>query len=600
MNLTWLLLLLPLFSAFLTLVWLAPKPAYAKAISIFSAAVGFVISAGLTQGWFVAPEPLVWMDFVGLRIQIGMLIDPLSKMMLLVVTGVGFLIHVFSVGYMAEDPGLGRFFGKLSLFMFSMVGIVVADNLAMMFIFWELVGLSSYLLIGFWFEKPSAAEAAKKAFLTNRIGDFGFMLGILMVWSAFGVVGFGALQAEIAKNAGALGGLATVVALLLFCGCVGKSAQLPLHVWLPDAMEGPTPVSALIHAATMVAAGVYMLCRIYFILELSPVALEVIAGIGCATAVFAAVVATQQNDIKRILAYSTLSQLGYMVMAVGSGGPTAAMFHLSTHAFFKALLFLGAASVIHAVHHEQDIWKMGGLWKKIPVTFWTFLAGTLALAGVWPLSGFFSKDEILLVTFARNPVMGCLGVLTAGLTTYYMLRLVIVAFFGEPRSEAASHAHESPWIMTIPLALLALLSVIGGFIGLGHALDAQFPGAHVPHDNVFGVIAASTAAFAVGLLMAWRFYWGAREDAHVVPTIANKFYIDEIYEAVLLRFQQFVARVLAWIDNWILGGFVVRGAANVTDMTGELLRLFQAGNLQVYSFLFGLGAALVVYFFLIV
>jgi NADH-quinone oxidoreductase subunit L len=377
-------------------------------------------------------------------------------MMLFVVTGVGGLIHIYSYGYMDEDPGKARFFAKLSLFTFSMLGIVLANNFIEMFIFWELVGVSSYLLIGFWFEKPSAGDAAKKAFIVNRLGDSGFLLGILMVWGLLGSLNFSALQSDMdsihtmftmgSKDDSHLHNLLstyfsnqslfTIVGLLIFCGAMGKSAQFPLHVWLPDAMEGPTPVSALIHAATMVAAGVYMLCRIFFLLNAD--ALHVIAYIGGFTALLAALIAVQQNDIKRIIAYSTLSQLGYMVMAVGLSGPTAAMFHLTTHAFFKALLFLSAGSVIIGMHHEQDIWQMGNLRKKMPITFWTFLIGALALSGIPPFAGFYSKDSILaqcLEQGREHPMLGYplfgVAVFIAGLTAFYTFRLFFVVFSGK-------------------------------------------------------------------------------------------------------------------------------------------------------------------------
>ncbi len=361
--------------------------------------------------------------------------------MLLLVTGVGALIHIYSLGYMRDDAGKSRYFAALSFFMFSMLGIVLANNFVMMFIFWELVGVSSYLLIGHWFERDRAAAAANKAFITNRIGDFGFMLGILMVWSATGSVVF----AEIARQLGKITinpGFLAAAALLVFCGAVGKSAQFPLHVWLPDAMEGPTPISALIHAATMVAAGVYMLVRVGFLIQASPQALTVVAWIGTITAVMAGLIATQQNDIKRILAYSTLSQLGYMIMAVGLASGEAAMFHLFTHAFFKALLFLGAGSIIIMLHHEQDIWQMGGLAGRLPITFVTFLIGTLALIGCPPFSGFFSKDAILALAYEKNTPIFALALFTAFLTAFYMLRLVLVVFLGKPRSEHARTGRE--------------------------------------------------------------------------------------------------------------------------------------------------------------
>src|SRR5688572_3133345 len=416
-----------------------------------------------------------WMNIVGpaadgLKIDIGFQIDQLSLIMLLVVTGVGGLIHIYSYGYMHDDSGFSRFFACLSLFTFSMLGIVLANNFVMMFIFWELVGVSSYLLIGFWYERPSAADAAKKAFITNRLGDFGFLLGIIMVWALLGTVRFDELQARLGAAPGALGAWATAAGLLIFCGAVGKSAQFPLHVWLPDAKEGPTPVSALIHAATMVAAGVYMLCRVAFLFSVT--ALDVIAWVGGFTALLAAVIAVQQNDIKRILAYSTLSQLGYMVLAVAVS-PAAAMFHLVTHAFFKALLFLGAGSVIYALHHEQNIWKMGGLKKTMPITYWTFFIGTLALCGVPPFSGFFSKDEILAAAAHHSVALFIVTVLVAVLTTFYMFRLFFVAFGGTARS---GHAHESPKVMTWPLILLAIPSLLAGVWGINNLLAQFFDG----------------------------------------------------------------------------------------------------------------------------
>ncbi|MBI3192050.1 MAG: NADH-quinone oxidoreductase subunit L, partial [Pedosphaera parvula] len=428
-------------------------------LSIGAIVAGFVLSVVilLTYRGERIPDSFVsWLAVDNLYIDIGVRLDALSQLMLLIVTGVGGAIHIYSYGYMREDRCVSRYFASLSLFTFSMLGIVLASNFIQMFIFWELVGVSSYLLIGFWYERASAADACKKAFLTNRVGDFGFLLGILVVWATLGSLSFGPLEDILKANPRALGAWATAAGLLIFCGAMGKSAQFPLHVWLPDAMEGPTPVSALIHAATMVAAGVYMLCRVFFLLN-AP-ALMVISWIGGITALLAAAIAIQQNDIKRILAYSTLSQLGYMVMAVGLHAPTAAMYHLTTHAFFKALLFLGAGSVIIALHHEQDIWKMGGLKSKMPTTWWTFLVGTLALCGAPPFSGFFSKDDILLAAYKHSPVLFAVAWFVAILTTFYMCRLVFVAFLGPVKSEAAGHAHESPRVMTWPLRLLAIPS----------------------------------------------------------------------------------------------------------------------------------------------
>jgi len=520
---------------------------------------------------------------------------------------------------MDEDRSKARFFAKLSLFTFSMLGIVLANNFIELFIFWELVGVSSYLLIGFWFEKPSAADAAKKAFFTNRLGDFGFLLGILVVWAALGSLNFTQLQSTLVANPAARGTIATVAGLLIFCGAAGKSAQFPLHVWLPDAMEGPTPVSALIHAATMVAAGVYMLCRTFSIY--TPEALHVIAYIGGFTALLAALIAVQQNDIKRILAYSTLSQLGYMVMAVGLAGPTPAMFHLTTHAFFKALLFLGAGSVIHGLHEEQDIWKMGGLKKKMPVTFWTFIIGTLALSGVPPFSGFYSKDSILgqaLDQAYDNPALGyplfAVGVFVAGLTTFYMFRLFFVAFLGEARTEKAKHAHESPAVMSLPLVVLAVFALVGGYIGITNIYGSQFVAGHEtlsiaeqaiePLHNIVPMF-LGIGAVVVGLFAAFKLYNNAATDplpaklGGLATAMKNKFYFDELYEATFIRAHDFIAAVMDVIDRWFVEGFCIGLVRGGTDLTGRALRLVQTGNLQTYAFLFVLGVAVVLYFVLV-
>src|ERR1700746_113825 len=396
----WIILFSPLLAAAVIVIATQPLKKLSSYVSVAAGAFSLLFALMV----FCRPYTDVsftWIDLGVFQVRIGYLIDGFSKMMLLVVTGVGFLIHVYSIGYMHDDRGRSRYFAGLSLFMFSMLGIVLANNFIMMFIFWELVGVSSYILIGHWFERPSAADAANKALIVNRIGDFGFMLGILMVWSASGTVMFGELTSKW-STLGIGATYATLAALMIFCGAVGKSAQFPLHVWLPDAMEGPTPVSALIHAATMVAAGVYMLVRVAFIIQASQTALLVVAWIGTITAVMAALIATQQDDIKRILAYSTLSQLGYMVMAVGLASNNAAMFHLFTHAFFKALFFLGAGSVIVMLHHEQNIWNMGDLRQRLPITFVTFAVGALALMGCPPFSGFFSKDAILAIAYERK------------------------------------------------------------------------------------------------------------------------------------------------------------------------------------------------------
>jgi len=615
--LPWLILFLPLLStAAITLFTLRHRNLSAL-LSIGAIVAGFVLTVAFiaANGWAPAPAELktTWLSVGNLNVDFGLKLDALSLMMLLIVTGVGGAIHIYSFGYMHADRGFSRFFACLSLFTFSMLGIVLATNFIQMFIFWELVGVSSYLLIGFWFEKPSAADAAKKAFFTNRLGDFGFLTGILVVWTALGSLNFNTLHQTLVANPAALGTMASIAGLLIFCGAMGKSAQFPLHVWLPDAMEGPTPVSALIHAATMVAAGVYMLCRIVFLLD-AP-ALDFIAYIGGFTALLAALIAVQQNDIKRILAYSTLSQLGYMVMAVGLSGPTPAMFHLTTHAFFKALLFLGAGSVIHALHEEQDIWKMGGLCKKMGITFWTFLAGTLALSGVPPFSGFYSKDSILAQALEqKNYLLFVLGAAVAGLTAFYMFRLFYVAFVGKPRTDAAGHAHESPAVMTGPLIVLAAFALIGGILPVSDIFLGQFsPGESSPSlaqrmvepftQSPVGAM-IGIGFVALGFFTARALYQNAATDplpaklGGLAVAMKNKFYFDDIYEATFIRAHDLVAAVFDFIDRWLVDWFCIGLVRGGTDFTGRALRLMQTGNLQTYAFLFVLGVATVLWFVL--
>ena len=614
-NLPWLILFLPLLSvAVITLFTLRSKTV-SSLISIGAVVTGFVLTLLFinANGFQSSGETAVnWLSIGGLQIDFGLKLDALSLMMLLVVTGVGGAIHIYSYGYMHDDRSMARFFAFLSLFTFSMLGIVLANNFLMMFIFWELVGVSSYLLIGFWFEKPSAGDAAKKAFITNRLGDFGFLFGILMVWGLLGSLNFGVLQTGIAAGTLALGASATLAGLLIFCGAMGKSAQFPLHVWLPDAMEGPTPVSALIHAATMVAAGVYMLCRTLFLFNAG--SLHVISYIGGFTALLAALMAVQQNDIKRIIAYSTLSQLGYMVMTVGLNGPTPAMFHLTTHAFFKALLFLAAGSVIIGMHHEQDIWHMGNLRKKMPVTFLTFTIGTLALCGVPPFSGFYSKDAILAQALAQKSyLLFGVGVFVAALTTFYTFRLFFVVFFGREKSDHARHAHESPLVITLPLIALAVFAFAGGFIGITNNFGSQFIPDHEvlsvaqqltePFHNLFPML-CGLGAVAVGFALAFTLYRNAAADplpaklGGLATAMKNKFYFDEFYEATFIRAHDFIAAVADWLDRWILEGAIIGAIRGGTDLSGRALRLAQTGNLQTYAFLFVIGVALLLYFVL--
>ena len=594
-HLPWFILINPLVAAALIHIVFRRSPSGAALISVGSACFGLIAAIGV---WFSHTSAtgieVPWLSLGDdLQIPIGLTIDSLSKIMLLVVTSIGALVHIYSTVYMASDASKARYFGNLALFMFSMLGIVLANNFAMMFIFWELVGLSSYLLIGHWFSKETAAAAANKAFITNRIGDFGFMLGILMLWAATGTVVFPELSAKLADVQLSPAYL-TAAALLIFCGTLGKSAQLPLHVWLPDAMEGPTPVSALIHAATMVAAGVYMLARSYFLFSAAPAAQDVIAWIGILTAVMAALIATQQDDIKRILAYSTLSQLGYMVSAVGLAAPDAAMFHLFTHAFFKALLFLGAGSIIHALHHEQDIWKMGGLSGKMRVTFACFVVGYLALIGCPGLSGFFSKDLILLAAWNSNKLIFLLALLTAFLTAYYMTRLVVVVFLGKGRSLSTDHAHDGPAAMTLPLVILAVLSVIAGW-GTEPFFSHSFQGLQHPAHSTF-VLALAVSVFALGSIGAWKVYSGKTEEPiRFLPFFRDKFYFDEVYAVVIACTHDLLSRIVAWADKWILDSVVVRGLSGATWGSGFLLRFLQVGNLQAYSFLFGIGIVILVY-----
>jgi len=590
--LPWCALLLPLVSAIAITLFTHRSRALSSFISIGAVLGSFVCSCLIFTRQGISAREFNWIDFGGVfKVPFGFALDNLSKTMLVLVSGVGSLIHIYSLGYMRDDEGKSRYFAALSLFMFAMLGIVLSNNFVMLFIFWELVGFTSYVLIGHWFERDTAADAAKKAFITTRIGDFGFMLGILMVWAATGSVVF----AEIAPRLSILTShpaFLTTAALLIFCGAVGKSAQFPLHVWLPDAMEGPTPVSALIHAATMVAAGVYMLVRVGFIIQASQAALLVIAWIGTITAMLAALIATQQSDIKRILAYSTLSQLGYMVMAVGLASNEAAMFHLFTHAFFKALLFLAAGSVIVMLHHEQNIWKMGGLSRNLPITFLTFGAGALALIGCPPFSGFFSKDAILAVAYERNMPIFVVGLLTAFLTAFYVIRLFVVVFFGKARSEIARKSNESPAVMTGPLIVLALLAILGGFAFFAR----NFLVLPVEKNIALSVPALATIALVLGSGLAITLYRNRKSEPFDIELFRRLFYFNEFYSWLINWTQELLARIFAFCDRWIIDAGVVGGTSGGTWGIGALLRLIQGGNLQAYLFLFGLGIVALIYF----
>ena len=601
-SLPWIILFSPLVAALLILLVTRSQRYLSAYLSVAAVGVSCVASYVLLGTQNHNPH-FPWIDFSPtLLINFGVAVTDLSKTMLIVVTSVGLLVHVYSLGYMREDRDIARYFAGLSLFMFSMLGIVLADNFVMMFIFWELVGVSSYLLIGHWYERPQAADAANKAFLVNRIGDFGFMAGILMLWSITGQIDFSQLAVtinDLAKDSAFQTHFVpylTVAMLCIFCGPMGKSAQVPLHVWLPDAMEGPTPVSALIHAATMVAAGVYLLVRVSFLLAYVPVTREVIAVVGITTAVLAALMATQQNDIKRILAYSTLSQLGYMVCAVGVSAGEAAMFHLFTHAFFKALLFLGAGAVIHALHHEQDIWKMGGLRSKMPVTFWTFLIGTLALMGCPFLSGFYSKDAIIEAMSREHPVIGFLGLFVAFLTAFYMVRLFVVVFLNRASSPEVEHAHEVPAVMSWPLVILAVPAVVAGYpavarvfhLGVGELAGTEISGGVLSsHTTLLAV-----SAFLLGGLLGFVLYRGRVHDPIRIGLLKHKFYFDEFYTALIRVTQDALASASAFFDRWVIDGLLVRGVSGATWGSGFILRFLQVGNLQAYVFLFGIGVLL--------
>ena len=588
----WLILIAPLVSAIVITLFTLRWKALSSTISVVAVLVSFICSCLVFAHSASYAAQITWIDVAGaLKVPIALTLDALSRTMVLLVSGVGALIHIYSLGYMRDDQGKSRYFAALSLFMFAMLGIVLASNFVMLFIFWELVGFTSYVLIGHWFYRDAAADAANKAFITTRIGDFGFMIGILMIWTSTGSIVF----AEIAPRMSGLTSYPTflmIVALLIFCGAVGKSAQFPLHVWLPDAMEGPTPISALIHAATMVAAGVYMLVRVAFIIQASQTALVIVAWIGTLTAVMAALIATQQDDIKRILAYSTLSQLGYMIMAVGLASSEAAMFHLFTHAFFKALLFLAAGSVIVMLHHEQNIWKMGGLSKKLPITFVTFGVGALALIGCPPFSGFFSKDAILALAYEHNTPIFAIALFTAFLTAFYVIRMLVIAFFGNPRSDIARESRESLPVMIMPLILLALLATLGGFGFFARNFLA------LPVENHIASVVPALAVIALiaGSGLAVAIYRQQETDPVDVKLLRHKFYFDEFYSWLIHWTQELLARVAAFVDRWIIDAGAVGGGSRGMWGVGALLRLLQVGNLQGYAFLFGLGVVALIYF----
>ncbi len=615
---------------------------------IFALRAFFQLAGVAPEERYLLDTLLRWIHIGSLQVDIAFAVDPLSAMMILIVTGIGGLIHLYSIGYMHDDEAYWRFFAYLNLFTAAMLTLVLADNLVLMFVGWEGVGLCSYGLIGFWYKEHANTTAGNKAFIVNRIGDAGFTLGIFIIfWSLF-EAGHGttAVFRDLGQLIHHLEGqlvwgipAATLAALCLFVGAAGKSAQIPLYVWLPDAMAGPTPVSALIHAATMVTAGVYMMARMHFLFSMSPVALGVVATVGALTALVAATIGLAQFDIKKVLAYSTVSQLGYMVLGVGVGAYGAAVFHLMTHAFFKACLFLGSGSVIHAMGDEQDMRKMGGLREKMPLTFWTFLISTIAIAGIPPLAGFFSKDEILWLTFSGgHPLLWLIGFAAAGMTAFYMFRQVFMVFFGENRADehTKEHLHESPPVMTYPLIVLAVGALFAGFLGvppalggsniLEHWLEPVFAGGHggghAAHHHVevieYILMAASVGIAAVGIFLAYLIYYRQSVSADTFTAVGggvpyqavfNKYYIDELYHATAVRgtlavswlCSAFDRNVIDFIVNgvakvtgvvgWAVGRFdhyiidgLVNGLADVTFGIGNRLRQIQTGNLSVYLY----------------
>lgn len=593
----WIILFAPFLAASLILFFGKFSRTLSAGLAIGAALLSSALSWWLFfQPGEVGPNQVLWINIPdALVVPIGMTVDALSRTMLVVVNTVAPLVFIYSLGYMAREEGYWRYFCGLALFLFSMLGIVLANNFVMMFIFWELVGLSSYILIGHYYSRASAADACKQAFIVNRIGDFGFMLGIIMLWFATGSVIFGEVFAKLPLLE-AQGLYLTVACILVFCGTIGKSAQLPLHVWLPNSMEGPTPVSSLLHAATMVAAGVYMLARVFPLFLAAPVARDVVAWVGAITCLVAGLMATQQNDIKRILAYSTISQLGYMVLGAGVAPvPDVPMFHLFTHAFFKCLLFLCAGSVIVALHHEQDIWRMGGLKAKTPVTFACLIVGTLALSGFPGFSGYFSKDLIIAWAVVEKPVLGWIAVLTAGLTAFYMFRLLAVVFLGSARSESAGHAHESPAVMTVPLVLLAIPAWAAGYGPVARLFFHLEEPEHPP-----GVLhVALLAVFLAGAAGAFLLYRNPAKDPVVVPVFANRFYIDEFYNWLVKTGQDGLALLSGWADRWVVDLFVVQIPSRFTWACGYILRFLQLGNIQAYAFFFAAGAVGLVYLLLL-
>ena len=600
----WLIPLLPALSFVIIGLGTRHDKKLSEYISLTMAVSSFLLACGVT--WAVYSQKIVmespfvqqavWMHVGQLKLNMGVLIDPLTAMMLIVVTTVALLVQIYSVGYMDEDPGCGRFFAFLSLFEASMLGLVISVSFVQMYAFWELVGLCSYLLIGFYYYKISAREAAKKAFITTRIGDFGMLLGILLVQITFGTTDFQELKVLVPQYIWISGtGFMTLIGLLLFIGPIGKSGQFPLHVWLPDAMEGPTPVSALIHAATMVVAGVYLIGRAYFIFSELPIVLTVIAWLGAFTALFAASIAITQRPIKKILAYSTISQLGYMMLALGVGSLSASMFHLMTHAFFKALLFLGAGAVMHAMHDEADIFKMGGLARKMPITFMTMAIGVMAIAGIPPFAGFFSKDEILAAALKVSMPLYIIAAVTAFMTAFYMSRLLFVTFLGELKPDCP--AHEVDVYMRTPLMVLAFLAVVSGvwghFAGFGEWV--RFGAPHEEGINLL-IASSSTVLSIIAIGLAYKIYvshrWSAYEISRrfsILYTLSfNKYYVDEFYTIVRGIVCDGMGKVCYWIDLHVVD-YLVNLSAKMVGWFGKGLCFAQTGQAQTYAAVFICG-----------
>jgi NADH-quinone oxidoreductase subunit L len=644
-KLVWLTVALPLLGFLVNGAIAIRKPGAKNLVSWVGVGVlagAFLVSLGVfIDLWrHPAPQPVIvnlwrWLPVGALQIDFSLQVDQLSTVMLLIVTGVGSLIHLFSVGYMREDPGYARYFAYLNLFVVFMLVLVLGSSFPVMFIGWEGVGLCSYLLIGFWFSDKANADAGKKAFIVNRIGDFGFLIAMLLLWNTLGTLTFTGMVAKAPALLASGSATVTAITLFLFLGCTGKSAQIPLYTWLPDAMAGPTPVSALIHAATMVTAGVYLVIRTNVLFAMAPLSSTIVAGIGALTALFAATIGLRQYDIKRVLAYSTVSQLGYMFLGVGTGAYASGLFHLATHAFFKALLFLGAGSVIYSMHHAyhathshadaQDMRNMGGLKQHMPLTFWLMAIATLAIAGIPPFSGFFSKDEILAAAYARGETTPIyylyyvMGLLAALLTAFYMARLMTMTFLGSNRTgeREREHIHDAPWVMTGPLIVLGVLSALGGllnlppFVGGGLALEhwiepvttpaAAFFRLEMPHGATeFFLVGGAVLIGVVGLLAGRKATLRrpiptaaeAPAETGLARVIYRKYYIDEIYDALFVRPVVWLSRFVLWkgVDQGVVDGVAVNGTARVSRGLGWLGSRLQTGQIGVYVVLFLVGA----------